>query len=269
MTHEPPRATLRVALAQAELAWHDPEANFAALDALTREAAAGADLVVLPETFPTGFAMDPARAGADVGARAHAFLAGCARRSGAWFCGSTPHYLPVAKAYVNRMLVVGPAGQTHHYDKRHRFAMAGEREAYGEGDARPVVVAVRGWRILLQVCYDLRFPVFSRNRAGDGGYDLAVYVANWPRPRREHWTTLLRARAIENQAYVVGVNRTGTDGNGLAYAGGSVAFDAVGAPLVELGEAPAVRAVDLSAGGLADLRAQLPFLRDADGFALT
>ena len=264
-----PPTTLRVALVQAELHWHDPEANFDALRALYGELARKADLVVLPEAFTTGFTMRPAACGRDVGERAEAFLTAEAAHHGVWFCGSTPYYLPEVAGYVNRLLVVGPSGEVQHYDKRHRFTLAGERDAYAAGSAAPVVAIVAGWRILLQVCYDLRFPVFSRNRSdGAGAYDVALYVANWPSPRRAHWTALLRARAIENQCYAVGVNRVGEDGNGLHYAGDSAAFDALGASLIDLGQRRAAQLVELDGRALAQVRARLPFLSDGDGFAL-
>lgn len=269
MAAEPPRDTLEVALAQAPLAWQAPGDNFAALRRLVGERASGADLVVLPEMFPTGFTMTPGDLPESTGPRAREFLSAEATRTGAYYLGSTPYHLPERGGYVNRMLLVGPDGSVAHYDKRHRFAMAGERDAYLPGDAHPVVVDVHGWRILLQVCYDLRFPVFSRNRAsGAGAYDVAVYVANWPSPRRAHWKALLRARAIENQAYVFGVNRVGSDGNGLDYAGDTRAYGPAGDLDLDLGAATEVGRVSLTRRRLLDVRQQLPFLADADGFAL-
>ena len=259
---------LGVILVQADLHWHDPEANFDHLDALLGRVAASADLVVLPEMFPAGFTMTPGAVGRDVGERACAYLSARARASGATFCGSTPHYLPAVDAYVNRMLLVRPDGEVRHYDKRHRFTMAGEHLAYAPGSPRPVIVEVAGWRLLLQVCYDLRFPVYSRNRPGSEAYDAAVYVANWPSPRRAHWTALLRARAIENQAYALGVNRVGTDGAGLRYAGDSAVFDPLGDAVSVLGHEPAAAAAALSRSRLAEVREGLPFLRDADPFEL-
>ena len=268
MTTRDGSGDLRVVLVQADLAWHDPEANFDRLAAALAGEAVRADLVVLPEMFPTGFTMTPGEVGPDVGERARSYLAESARATGATFCGSTPHYLPDAGAYVNRMLLVRPGGEAQHYDKRHRFTMAGEHLAYAPGSPSPVVVEVAGWRLLLQVCYDLRFPVYSRNRPGPEAYDAAVYVANWPSPRRAHWTALLRARAIENQAYVLGVNRVGVDGQGLHYAGDSAVFDPHGDVLVDLGAEGAAVAATLSRTRLAAVREGLPFLRDADPFEL-
>ena len=264
-------------LVQADLAWEDPEANFdhfegllaARDDARAAEGGPVADLVVLPEMFATGFTMRPARLAPDVGQRAEAWLARQAAARGAWMCASTPYRRPGDGAWANRMLLVSPRGRAVYYDKRHRFAMAGEREAYAPGSERPVVAEVRGWRVLLQVCYDLRFPVFSRNVGGDA-YDAAVYVANWPTPRREHWRALLRARAIENQAYVVGVNRVGTDGAGLGYSGDSLAVGPDGALDLDLaGANDRVATARWDASYLRAYRNKLPFGRDGDSFVLT
>lgn len=255
-------------MAQADLHWQDPEANFRSLGTLIGERDRSADLVVLPEMFPTGFTMDPHAVGTAVGPLAAEYLGSGARRSGAAYCGSTPYYRAAAEAFVNRMVLARPDGTTVRYDKRHRFSMAGEDRAYAPGDTAPVIAEVAGWRLLLQICYDLRFPVFSRNRPDAGAYDAIVYVANWPAPRREHWTTLLRARAIENQAYVIGLNRVGIDGLGLVYSGDSVVLDPLGEALLELGGERAAGAAVLSRARLREVRESLPFLRDADAFSL-
>jgi len=171
----------------------------------------------------------------------------------------------------NRLLFATPDGQLLHYDKRHLFRMALEHERYAAGGPR-LVVAWRGWRICPQVCYDLRFPVFARNTfdhdAGHFDYDLILWVANWPAARRYAWQTLLRARAIENLACVVGVNRVGSDGNDITYAGDSVVLDALGQPLLELGASPLVASACLSAEALDSHRQRFPAQLDADRFEL-
>jgi predicted amidohydrolase len=172
----------------------------------------------------------------------------------------------------NRLLFAMPDGALHHYDKRHLFRYAGEHERYAAGGPR-LVLDWRGWRICPLVCYDLRFPVFSRNRydverAGALDYDLLLYVANWPSPRAYAWRTLLRARAIENLCYVAGLNRVGTDGNGHRYAGDSAAIDFLGEPLSECTDAEVVATTTLRADRLAEHRARFPAMLDADRFSL-
>ena len=162
------------------------------------------------------------------------------------------------------MVFMRPEGKASWYDKRHLFAYGGEDRRYAAGNA-PTVVEWRGWRIDLQICYDLRFPVWCRNSRG---FDLQLFVANWPTPRVEVWRLLLRARAVENQAFVIGVNRTGVDGNSVPYPGRSSAWDGGGECLAELGSDESVKLVDLDLAALKDLRAKLPFLPDADRFRI-
>jgi omega-amidase len=183
----------------------------------------------------------------------------------------------------NRLIWMRPDGSFAFYDKRHLFRMAGEHERYGAGTQR-LIVELNGWRICPMVCYDLRFPVFSRNHVLDaaavstplGGatvpaldYDALIFVANWPSARAYAWKTLLRARAIENLSYCIGVNRTGTDGNGLHYGGDSVAVDFLGQALVEAGAQPQLLTVTLSRAALLEHRTRFPAYLDADAFALT
>jgi predicted amidohydrolase len=172
----------------------------------------------------------------------------------------------------NRLLWMRPDGQCTQYDKRHLFRMAGEHDRYAGGSARPIV-ELKGWRVLPQVCYDLRFPVWLRNRrleSAPGGmdYDLLLFVANWPETRRHAWRTLLRARAIENLACVAAVNRVGRDGNGLDYAGDSAVLDALGQPLVELGRSAQVVTVMLDPAPLLAHRERFPAWMDADDYSL-
>ncbi|EIM76659.1 nitrilase/cyanide hydratase and apolipoprotein N-acyltransferase [Nitritalea halalkaliphila LW7] len=229
---------LRVLLVQADLYWKAPESNRARLEEQLWQAnAAEADLIVLPEMFTTGFTMDAAEVAEVPGGPTSRWLLMLAAQFDAVVTGSI-----VVKAglkYVNRLLWATPQGEIRHYDKRHLFRMAGEDASYSPGEERPVFT-LRGWRLLPQICYDLRFPVWSRNRVRGEclDYDVALYVANWPQARTSAWDVLLQARAIENLAYTLGVNRVGEDGNQVPYQGHSAAYDFKGEALLFLGERP-------------------------------
>jgi predicted amidohydrolase len=252
---------LNVTMVQQPLAWQDAAANRARFSELLAPLVGRTDLVVLPEMFTTGFSMQAAELAEDMEGPSVEWLRTMAARLGAVVAGS----LIVADGgYRNRLLWARPDGTLAAYDKRHLFRMAREHEHYTAGEER-VVVDLYGWRVLPLVCYDLRFPVWSRSR---DDYDLALYVANWPAARRYAWSTLLRARAIENLCYVVGVNRVGADGAGIDYAGDSVALDPRGRPLAELGDAAVVTQVTLSADALREHRRRFPAHLDADAFRL-
>ncbi len=262
-------SSLRVSLVQAETVWHDAAANRELYGRLIAPLAGKSDLVVLPETFTSGFSNDAVNDAEDMNGPSVAWMREKARELGVVLTGSV--VIREAGAVFNRLLWAQPDGSLQHYDKRHLFRMAGEHQRYAPGRARPLF-HLGEWRILPQVCYDLRFPVFSRNRvSGAEGaleYDLLLYVANWPAPRRQHWRTLLRARAIENLAWCIGVNRAGSDGNGIAYAGDSAVIDFLGEPLVELGPAAQVATTTMSRDALLAHRERFPAHRDADGFEL-
>lgn len=168
--------------------------------------------------------------------------------------------------FYNRLLCVRPEGTYEIYDKRHLFRYGTEHESFTAGSER-LVVAWKGWRICPLICYDLRFPVWSRQDAGNP-YDLLLYIANWPAARAYAWNTLLRARAIENLSYVVGVNRIGTDGNGIDHSGGSLAVDFLGEVITDLGEAESVKVVRLAKEPLEKYQKSFPALLDADGFSI-
>ena len=202
---------MKITLLQTDIIWGQPEANLAHLDHLL-EGVGECDLIVLPEMFTTGFDTNPETVADDEGL-ALKWMRNTVRQRNCALAGSVA--TKVGENYYNRMYFVSPDLLLASYDKHHLFTYGHEQEAFTPGHRR-VVIPYRGARILLQVCYDLRFPVFSRNH---GDYDLAIYVANWPQGRQKVWDTLLSARAIENQAYVVGVNRVGSDANGQ-YAGG-------------------------------------------------
>jgi predicted amidohydrolase len=261
---------LRVSIVQGETRWHDPAGNRDHYGRLMAPLHGTTDLVVLPETFTSGFSNEAIGNAETMDGPTVAWLREQAARLDAAVTGSVQLRTP--EGVFNRMLFATPDGGLAHYDKRHLFSFAKEHERYAAGEQR-VVVAWKGWRILLQVCYDLRFPVFSRNRhdpaqAGQADYDLALYVANWPLARAYPWKTLLRARAIENLCYVVGVNRVGTDGNGLHYSGDSAVIDFLGHPLSEATDEEVTSTMLLQAAPLLEHRARFPALLDADAFDL-
>lgn len=255
--------TLEIAVIQTELVWQDAAANRALLQPLLQQAA-GADLIILPETFNSGFSMQSQHIAETMQGETVHWLQQQAHQLGAVICGSMA--VATDAGIYNRLLWVQPEGKIAYYDKRHLFRMAGEDLHYQPGQRR-VIVQYKGFRLLLQICYDLRFPVFSRNQ---NDYDAMIYVANWPAARSRIWNTLLQARAIENQAYVLACNRVGQDGNGHGYSGDSVILNYLGEPLVDLpsGEAGVLRArLDLTA--LQQFRQQFPAALDADSFVLS
>lgn len=255
---------LSVLMVQPELRWQAPAENLEQLEHLIRRSLDGrdADLVLLPETFTTGFLGDLSREPESMDGDTLSWMKRLAEEYDAAIAGSV--VIGENGNRYNRFLFVTPDGLVHFYDKRHLFAYGGEHERYSAGGQR-VIVDYRGWRIALQVCYDLRFPVWCRNR---GDYDLLAFVANWPAKRASAWSALLKARAIENQAFVIGINRVGKDGNGLDYLGQSAAFDALGQELLGLGNQVTAQTVDLDLDALVRLRGELPFLADADSFRL-
>jgi len=256
--------SLRVSLVQQPLEWQAPERNRERFEALLAPLAGQTDLVVLPEMFPTGFSMEAPKLAEPVGGPTAKWLRGLSRALGAAVTGSL---ITVDKErYYNRMLWVTPDQEPRHYDKRHLFRMVHEHDHFTAGGAA-LCVEWRGFRICPLVCYDLRFPVFARRRP-ELDYDLLIYAANWPAVRQHAWVTLLEARAIENQAFVVGVNRTGTDGKNIEYAGGSAAHDFLGQSLVELGAGAQIATVTLDGDALRAYRERFPAHLDADRFVL-
>lgn len=254
---------LELALIQTTLAWHDPAANRSRFEALL-EQARGADLVILPEMFSTGFSMDSAALAEAEDGPTTLWLCEQAQRIEAVICGSL-----IIQAgdgsYRNRLLWARPDGSLAHYDKRHLFRMAGEHKHYSAGDEQ-VLLEVKGWRVRPLICYDLRFPVWSRDPSDT---DLLLYTANWPGARRLHWNRLLPARAIENLCYVAAVNRVGEDGKGHAYTGDSQVLDFQGEPLLLAEAADGVFRQRLAATPLAAYRERFPAHLDADAFSFT
>lgn len=248
---------LQLSLVQSQLAWEDTDANLQHFEQIVMPLQT--QLIVLPEMFSTGFSMDPERLAAEAGEKSLRAMQRWAAATGAAVCGST--MWAGADGYTNRCWFVKPDGHSHWYDKRHLFSLGKENRHYHAGDEKQIV-SWRGWNIALYICYDLRFPVWSRNR---GEYDMALYVANWPQARITHWDILLPARAVENQCYAAGVNRVGEDGNGIPHTGHSAFYGPDGSRLCFAGDGKeSILEAVADAEKLALYRRQLPFLKDAD-----
>ena len=254
---------LRVAAIQHDIEWNDRDANFEHLGPMIAAAAgSGAGLVLCTETFSTGFAVDVPELGEPEGGPSSMFLAGQARQHGVWVGGSCPEIPPDApdddQRPCNSFVLAGPDGTIHRYRKIHPFTFAGEEKWFRAGD-QLVTVDIEGLRVSLFVCYDLRFADEFWQLARHT--DLYLVPANWPAKRRLHWQSLLQARAIENQAYVVGVNRVG-DGGGLAYSGDSRIVDPLGELLATAAHTESILLADISAAHVAETRDHFRFLQD-------
>jgi predicted amidohydrolase len=258
--HDP--APLTITLLQAAPKPHDPESNRRLFRDLLKSLEKPGDLIILPEMFNTGFTMAAAALAEPPDGPTTAWMQRTARETGAAVTGS--FIINEDGRYFNRLLWAEPAGKLLWYDKRHLFRQAGENRVFTAGRQR-VVWQWRGWRILPQVCYDLRFPVWSRNR---NDYDLVFYVASWPTARMEAWNTLLKARALENLSYCVGVNRTGTDKRGVPHPGESQIIDPRGEILLSAGNRNGAFSVTLDYHLLREWRAHFPAHEDADPFTL-
>lgn len=252
---------MNIILLQTDIIWQKPEGNRSHIESIVATLP-DADVIILPEMFTTGFCTSPKGVAEEVNSETLEWMQKIAKEKGIAIGGS------VATLdngyYYNRFYFVKPDGEFTTYDKRHLFSYAGEDKEYTAGDNR-VIVKYKGVRILLQICYDLRFPVFSRNR---GDYDMIIYIASWPTSRIDAWRTLVRARAIENQCYVVAVNRVGTD-PGNTYNGATALIDYLGRTIVEAedNKEEAIQGyVDMKA--LNDFRSSFPALQDADKYTL-
>lgn len=250
---------MRIAAVQHEIVWESPEANFAALrPAIDEAAGTGAGLIALSETFSWGFSMNTETVNEPADGPSTEFLRAEAGRTGSWLVGSIPVLQAGAERPNNRMTFAGPAGELEIYDKIHPFTFSGEDKSYDAGNQRKSLV-IDGLRISAFVCYDLRFADEFWAMALDT--DCYLVIANWPATRRSHWLSLLSARAIENQAWVVAVNRVGSDPN-VAYAGDSRIIDPFGEVVAELGDEPGVISATVDPDRVADVRTAYPFLAD-------
>lgn len=259
-------SSLTFTLVQTALHWEDKKANLEMLEEKISSIKEKTEIVVLPEMFSTGFSMKPEVLGEMMNGETVEWMRQVAARkkiilTGSFICSEE-------EQFYNRLLWMLPNGQYGVYDKRHCFGFAGEDKHYTAGSKR-LIASVKGWKINLQVCYDLRFPVWARQTPGDTPeYDVLIYVANWPERRSHAWKTLLQARAIENQCYVIGVNRVGNDGNTIYHSGDSMVIDPLGEVLYTRKDEEAVFTITLEKEHLDTIRNKFPFLKDADGFEI-
>lgn len=267
---------LTFTIIQTNLHWEDKAANLQMLEQKINSIQHPAQIIVLPEMFNTGFSMKPETLAEDMNGPTVEWMKRIAAEKKVILTGSaiikekdsTPLESSEGDLYYNRLIWMLPNGQYGVYDKRHRFAYGGEDDHFSAGTKR-LIASVNGWKINLQVCYDLRFPVWARQGPEEEPeYDVLIYVANWPERRIHAWKTLLTARAIENQCYVIGVNRTGDDGNQIHYSGNSMVIDALGEVLYEKTNEEDIHTITLSKEKLQDIRTKLPFLKDADDFSI-
>jgi len=256
---------LKITLLQSKLVWESPETNLMHFESLLDKVRKNSThLILLPEMFATGFTMNAKSVAQPMNGNAVNWMKQIAKKKNAVICGSL--VISEKGKYFNRLIWAQPDGKKLlHYDKRHLFAMAREHKTYAAGKKR-LIVKLNGWNVCPLVCYDLRFPVWSRSR---GDIDLLIYVANWPSKRGYAWRQLLIARAIENQCFVAGLNRVGLDDNNIPYSGDSVVLDPLGIPVSKIvPEKESVTTVTLSYKQLVDLRKIFPVHNDADNFKL-
>jgi omega-amidase len=254
---------MKISVVQPDIAWEDKYANFRNLERLISPLNNKTDIVILPEMFNTGFSMRPAELCEPADGETFLWMRDIASRGNFGICGS--YIVSEDSNYYNRWVFVSDNGASWYYDKRHLFSMGAEDRLFKAGKKR-LIFRFRDVRITPFICYDLRFPVWSRNR---NEYDLIIYAANWPEIRRNVWNTLLRARAIENQCYVAGANRTGTDGEGIKYCGESMVINPRG-ELIEYieGYEEFSLTADISLSDLAEFRKKFPVMNDSDKFTI-
>lgn len=269
--------TLSITTIQTSLHWENKAANLLMLEDKLRNIEQQTEVVVLPEMFSTGFTMRPSVFAEHMEGETIDWMRRMAEKHRIVLTGSI--IIEEEAHFYNRMIWMLPNGQLGFYDKRHLFAYAGEHEHYSAGNKR-MIASVKGWKINLQVCYDLRFPVWARQQLQTSAvedskekmvtpeYDLLLYVANWPERRSHAWKTLLCARAIENQCYVVGVNRVGTDGNDVYHSGNSMVIDPLGEVMYHMAEEEDIFTATLQKEHLEMVRSKFPFWKDGDAFGI-
>lgn len=253
---------LKILAIQTELAWENTAANLDHFEHIINANSFSADLILLPEMFNTGFSMSALHLAEAPGGKSSLWMKKIAAEQNVVVCGSL--MIEEGGKVYNRLIWQRPDGNYSHYNKRHLFAMTGEHTVFEPGGDL-LIETLNGWKICPLICYDLRFPVWARNTHQ---YDLLIYIANWPEARGFAWHTLLRARAIENQSFVVGLNRIGMDGNGYRYAGESAAIGPLGETISEMQDSDGLLYAELSKTTLESNRTKLPFLNDMDDFRL-
>ncbi|XLS28915.1 amidohydrolase [Flavobacteriaceae bacterium M23B6Z8] len=252
---------LTISLIQSNLYWHERAANLEAFSEKIENIQEETDLIILPEMFTSGFTMEPEQVSETMDGKTVQWMHRMAALKNTAITGSI--VIKEDGNYFNRLIFVFPEGTLEYYDKKHTFTLAGEHKVYAAGTNLKTIL-YKGWKIRPLICYDLRFPVWSRNT---DDYDLLLYVANWPEPRVNAWDALLKARAIENMAYCVGVNRIGEDNNGHTYVGHSAVYDVLGDRKLFL-ETPTIETITLSKSHIHQYRNKLKFLDDRDEFIL-
>lgn len=258
--------TLSVSMIQTNLYWENKSANLTMLADKIRGIPNRGQLVILPEMFSTGFSMKPSELAENMDGITVQWMKQLAAQEKIILTGSV--MIQESGNFYNRLLWVMPNGVIGIYDKRHLFAFAGEDNFYTAGKKR-LISSVNGWRINVQICYDLRFPVWARQQSKkEPEYDVLLYVANWPERRSHAWKSLLIARAIENQCYIIGVNRVGIDGNGIEHSGDSMVVDPLGEVLYTCAHTEAIYTHLLDKAKLEEIRAKFPFWKDADHFTI-
>lgn len=257
-------SSVRIAIIQTSLFWEDKQANLKMLERKISDLDTSVQLIILPEMFSTGFTMNAAALAESMDGEAVNWMRQLSKNKRVIITGSL--IIEEEGKYYNRLIWMMPDGNMGYYDKRHLFAYAGEDKHYHAG-AKRFIASVNGMKINLQICYDLRFPVWARQQ-DESEYHVLIYVANWPEKRRHAWKSLLMARAIENQCYVIGVNRVGEDGNGNKYSGDSCLIDPMGDIIYQKADAEEVFIYDLQKSTVAEVREKLPFLKDRDNFRI-
>ena len=255
---------LDISLIQCSLHWENAHDNLTMFDDLLNQHTSNSSLIILPEMFSTGFSMNPKQLAETMNGKTVNWLKETARKRKSIVTGSL--IIEENQHYYNRLIWMQPDGNYGVYDKRHLFSYASEHEHFTCGSKR-LIAQVNGWKICTMICYDLRFPVWSRQQK-NAEYDVLIYVANWPKRRSEAWNTLIKARAIENQCYVIGVNRTGKDGNEIEYIGDSQIVSPLGEVLFHSQEISTMHSHTLYKKEIESVRTQFPFLSDKDDFML-
>jgi omega-amidase len=260
-------STLTVSIVQANLVWQNKSANLQQFEKQICERQQHTEIVLLPEMFSTGFSMQAKELAENMDGVTIGWMRKLAIQEKIIIAGSL--IIDEQQQYYNRFIWMLPNGEMTYYDKRHLFGFAEEDKYFAAGNKR-CIVQVKGWKILLQVCYDLRFPVWARQQVLNGvpEYDAIFYVANWPERRSHAWKTLLCARAIENQAAVIGVNRVGEDGNGIYHSGNSMVINSLGEVLYHKADEEDFFTISLQKKTIEQTRQKLPFLKDADEFKI-
>lgn len=261
-------SALTLSLIQSDLVWENKEENLLRFSEKIASLQGKTNVVILPEMFSTGFSMNPSSLAETMDGPSVTWMKDQSSKNRVILTGSL--IIKENGSFFNRLLWVLPNGEIGYYNKRHLFSFAGENEEYSPGNKR-LIASLNGWKINLQVCYDLRFPVWSRQQIENGTpeYDLIIYVANWPERRSHAWKTLLCARAIENQCFCIGVNRIGADGNGIEHSGDSLVVGPLGEVLYHCSGKEDVFTITLERNELEEARRKFPFLKDADQFLIS